>query len=65
MRITIPLSDATGDALRRLASQEFRDPRMQAKLILERELQRAGALPAEQTDSDRPSTSDRPAVSAA
>ncbi len=53
MRITVPLNEACGDALRRLASQEFRDPRMQAKLILERELRRAGA--AEQTATDRPS----------
>jgi hypothetical protein len=52
MRITVPLNEACGDALRRLASQEFRDPRMQAKLILERELRRAGA--AERTATDRP-----------
>jgi hypothetical protein len=38
MRVVIPLSDASSDALRRLASEEFRDPRMQAKLILERAL---------------------------
>ncbi len=55
MRITIPLNDACGDALRRLASQEFRDPRMQAKLILERELKRVGALPTEPAATDRPS----------
>ncbi len=35
MRLTIPLSDASSDALRRLASHEYRDPRMQAKLLLE------------------------------
>ena len=47
MRLTIPLSDASSDALRRLASHEYRDPRMQAKLLLEQAIRdRAGALPA-------------------
>jgi hypothetical protein len=46
LRITIPLSDASADALRELASREYRDPRSQAKLILERELRTAGTLPA-------------------
>ncbi len=50
MRITIPLSEASGDELRRLASQEFRDPRMQAKLILERELARDSAPTAHRAD---------------
>lgn len=45
MRIVIPLSDASSDALRELAGREFRDPRMQAKLLLERALNIPGALP--------------------
>ena len=52
MRIYIPLSDASSDALRRLASQEVRPPQMQAKYLLEEALRRAGALPAEQTTPD-------------
>ena len=48
MRITIPLSDASGDALRALASREYRDPRMQAKYLLEQAIRdrNAGAAPA-------------------
>ena len=51
MRITIPLSDASSDALRRLASKEVRPPQMQAKYLLEEALRRAGALPSEQDNA--------------
>jgi hypothetical protein len=48
VRLMIPLSDASSDALRRLASREYRDPRMQAKLLLEQALrERAGPLQAD------------------
>jgi hypothetical protein len=48
VRLTIPLSEASSDALCRLASREYRDPRMQAKLLLEQALrERAGALQAD------------------
>jgi hypothetical protein len=48
VRLTIPLSDASSDTLRRLASREYRDPRMQAKLLLEEALRnRADALQAD------------------
>jgi hypothetical protein len=59
VRLTIPLSDATGDALRRLASQEYRDTRMQAKFLLEQAIHdRAGALPADDrlTEAGSPAT---------
>jgi hypothetical protein len=60
MRIVVPLTDAGADALRRLASRELRDPRMQAKLLLEEALrqrcslldQPAGALNHAGTDHD-------------
>jgi hypothetical protein len=43
VRLTIPLSDASSDALRRLASREYRDTRMQAKYLLEQAIhERAG-----------------------
>ncbi len=58
VRLVIPLSPATTDALARLTSNEFREPRMQAKLILERELARAHALPVEEQDD----TDTRPAA---
>jgi hypothetical protein len=58
VRLTIPLSDATGDVLRRLASHEYRDPRMQAKLLLEQAIRdRAGTVPTDEhdlTDADSP-----------
>jgi hypothetical protein len=48
VRLTIPLSDASSDELRRLASQEYRDTRMQAKFLLEQAIrERAGALPSD------------------
>ena len=53
MRLSIPLSDASSDALRRLAYRELRHPQMQAKYLLEEALRARGALPAEQTESDR------------
>jgi predicted transcriptional regulator len=47
LRITIPLSEDTGDALRQLASRECRDPRMQAKFLLERAIRTCDGLPKE------------------
>jgi hypothetical protein len=49
LRITIPLTEDTGDALRLLASREYRDPRNQARLLLVEALRARGALPAEST----------------
>jgi hypothetical protein len=64
VRITIPLSEASGDALRVLASREYRDPRQQAKYLLEQTIRErsAGALPAEPTPDHR---ADQAAVEAA
>jgi hypothetical protein len=54
VRITIPLSDASCDALRRMAYESYRDPKMQAKFLLEQAIrERAGALP---TDDERLTT---------
>lgn len=55
MRVTIPLSDASGDALRRLAWKELRPPQMQAKYLLEEALRARDILPTEQDAADRPS----------
>ena len=51
MRLVITLCDASSDALRELASREYRDPRQQAKYLLEQAIRErsAGALPAEPT----------------
>lgn len=43
-RITITLSDEEKTALRALSEKEFRDPRMQAVLIIRRELERQGLV---------------------
>jgi len=51
MRIYVPLSDASGDALRRLASQEVRPPQMQAKYLLEEALRARGVLCPEEHDA--------------
>jgi hypothetical protein len=47
LRITIPLSESSVDALRELASRECRDPRMQAKFLLERAIRGSAKLPRE------------------
>jgi hypothetical protein len=41
VRLTIPLSQDSGDRLRQLAAQECRDPQMQAKYLLECALRHA------------------------
>lgn len=43
-RITITLSDEEKTALRSLSEKEFRDPRMQAALIIRRELEKQGLV---------------------
>ncbi len=43
-RITITLSDEEKTALRCLSEKEFRDPRMQAALIIRKELERQGLV---------------------
>jgi hypothetical protein len=50
MLITVPLKADEKDALRKLAERERRDPRQQAALIVVRELERAGVLPAKSTE---------------
>ena len=50
-RVTIPLKAVERDALRILAEREFRDPQAQAAIIIRRELERAGLLPANCTDA--------------
>jgi len=52
LRLSIPLSDASSDALRRLAYRELRHPQMQAKYLLEEALRARGILPAEPTEQD-------------
>jgi hypothetical protein len=44
-RVTVTLLDEERDALHVLAQRERRDPRMQAALLIRRELERAGVLP--------------------
>lgn len=46
VRVSVVLSSVERDALVALAKREFRDPRAQAALIIVRELERAGLLPA-------------------
>ena len=46
-RITITLSDEEKAALRSLSEKEFRDPRMQAALIIRRELEKQGLVESE------------------
>lgn len=43
-RITITLSDEEKTALRALSEKEFREPRMQAALIIRRELEKQGLV---------------------
>ncbi len=56
-RLTIDLPIKERNALLRLARREMRNPRAQAALILRRELERAGLLPADQA----PMSADMPA----
>ena len=51
--IYLPLPSREREALCELADREFRDPKDQARLLLVEGLRRAGALPAEPTESDR------------
>lgn len=46
-RITVTLEADERDALKALAQQERREARLQAALIIRRELQRRGLLPAD------------------
>jgi len=55
--VYVSLPNTAADALRELARREFRHPRDQAAKLLVDGLRRAGALPTEQTESDRPSAS--------
>lgn len=48
-RIPIRLNDECLDALRTLAKQQYRDVRQQAAWIIERELERCGLLPVDQS----------------
>ena len=62
-RITISLSDPEKMALRRLASNEFREPRDQARLILRKELERKGLLQIETpVDTKSTHTQEQPAL---
>jgi hypothetical protein len=45
--VVVPLSPSTATALRELAERELRDPRLQARWLLEDGLRRARALPPE------------------
>jgi hypothetical protein len=61
VRLTIPLSDASSDALRRLASREYRDTRMQAKFLLEQAIrERATQEATTSTDDQRLTRSGSP-----
>jgi hypothetical protein len=48
-KIMILLKDTERDALVILARNEFRDPRTQARLVIVRELERAGLIQPENT----------------
>ena len=52
MTIQLPLSER--DALFQLARREYRNPREQAVVIIRRELQRRGLLPADDAPDARP-----------
>jgi hypothetical protein len=43
-QVNVPLRPETADALRALARQELRDPRLQAQWLLEDGLRKAGVL---------------------
>ena len=46
-RMMITLQENEREALRTMAQREMRDPRQQAAMIIRRELERAGLLPAD------------------
>jgi hypothetical protein len=46
MPLYVPLPPAVEDALRRSAWQDLRDPRMQARFLVEEALRQRGVLPA-------------------
>lgn len=48
VRIVIPLQKDEGEALILFAAYEHRDPKVQAALIIRKELQRRGLLPPEE-----------------
>jgi hypothetical protein len=48
-QVNVPLRPETADALRALARQELRDPRLQAQWLLEDGLRQAGVLTAPET----------------
>jgi hypothetical protein len=52
--LKIVLLPTEREALRELADRELRDPRQQAAVIIRRELQRRGLLPADNTPDARP-----------
>jgi hypothetical protein len=52
-RLTISLNDSEKMALRTLAESEFREPRAQACLIIRRELERLGLLPATESSASQ------------
>ncbi len=49
----VPLSLDEKNAFIDLAEQRYRDPRHEARLLLVEAMRAAGALPAEQAESDR------------
>ena len=53
-RITIVFAQSERAALDELARREYRDVRQQAAVIIRRELQRRGLLPADNTPDARP-----------
>lgn len=53
-RMTITLSDEEKTALRSLSEKEFRDPRMQAALIIRRELERQRLVASQVNESEPP-----------
>jgi hypothetical protein len=53
-RITIVFAQSERAALDELARREYRDVRQQAAVIIRRELQRRGLLPADDTPDARP-----------
>ena len=55
--IYVTLPETAIDALSRVAHRERRHPRGQAAVLILESLRRAGALPTEPTESDRPSAS--------
>lgn len=54
MFLKVLLQPNEHDALRVLAASEYRHPKAQAAVIIRRELQRRGLLPADDTPDARP-----------